>query len=769
MKNLLSFALILSSFLMATAQTGFEINRVTEAPAGKINGVEKKVYPLATDQMLIDFDSLNMSYAGGWSLGQSFSIASSPTGDTVFIGSGAGVIIMDASDPYNPVKLSEVNARGLVDAIFYPAQEQRLYLAAYFSGLEVWDLSDISSPHKLSRIGTSGLPRGGVYVPPSDLPGNSHAFLVTVANGIDVFEVDAAGTPLYINNQNFTGISNLVWNSCGTGDMLFLAAGNGGTHAIDISVPAALSQAFSIAGNSTSLKAMNNQLFIVNYAYGLWIYNYSSLPATLTGQLPVNGFPYRVSLANNYAYIANSTTNSGGGINIIDASNPSEPTQIADYPGYQTYVAGNSTAVFSTGGTEGCLMLDVTDPEDPLFAKAFPLPLSTNDIAVKGNYAYTGNNGFRVFDISDKSKPVQVGYHETSGDLVKVSGNLAVFCPKSMGANNKVNFMDISDPQNPQYISHYNAPVMTYDLDLKSHYAYVATWWGGIRVIDFSEPQNPVLTAHVMGWTSGAIPGEDWFYCQALDVDGDFLYAVDYGPFANDDTRGLYVFDISNPAVPLKIKRFEGFAGTPYDIEVSNGYAYLADSDGGLSIISVMDPVNPIQSSYLPLEDVAYAVDVFGSYAFVANYINGGVQVINVSVPSMPSIAGFYKRTGCFALNVTYDAGHVFVADGPAGIQIYNFDLLSGTEHQSAIQVIPINLFPNPAKEMVYFQCEGLSSSIAFIELYDIKGMIIHQQQIHAINGKITGSINAMEIPGGVYFLRISDENSTLTRKLIIH
>jgi hypothetical protein len=768
MKTLLSFSLIFSSILMTSAQSGFEMHAVKEAPAGQINGLAKNIHPLGSDQFLIDFDSLNMSYAGGWSLGQSFSIASSPTGDTVFIGSGAGVIILDATDPYNPVKLAEVHARGLVDAIFYAAPEQRLYLAAYFSGLEVWDLSDISNPNKLSRIGTSGLPRGGVYVPPSVPLENNHAFLVTVANGIDVFEMDAAGNPLYINNQNFTGTSNFVWNSFGTGNILFLAAGNGGTHAIDISVPGALTQAFSIAGNSTSLQAMNNQIFILNYAYGLRIYNYSSLPATLTGQLPVNGFPYGISLANNNVYIANSTTNPGGGINIIDASNPSDPMQIGNYPGYQSYVTGNSTAVFSTGGTGGCLMLDVMDPQNPLLAEALSLPVSTTDIAVLGNYAFTGNNGFRVFDVSDKSKPVEVGYHETIGDLVKVTGNLAVFCPKSMGANNKVNFMDISDPQNPQYISHYTAPVMTYDLDLKSHYAYVATWWGGIRVIDFSDPQNPVLTAHVMGWTSGAVPGVDWFYCQALNVDGDFLYAVDYGPFAAEDTRGLYVFDLSNPAVPLKIKRFEGFAGTPYDIEVSNGYAYLADSDGGLSIVSVMDPVNPIQSSYLPFEDVAYAVDVFGSYAFVANYINGGVQVVDVSNPTMPSIAGFYKRTGCFALNVTYDAGHVFVADGPAGIQIYNFDLLSGTENQSANPVIQFNLFPNPAKEKIRFECEGLSSAITVIALYDVKGRIFHQQQIHTMNGKIEGTINTLEISEGIYILSISNENATFTRKIII-
>ncbi len=106
------------------------------------------------------------------------------------------------------------------------------------------------------------------------------------------------------------------------------------------------------------------------------------------------------------------------------------------------------------------------------------------------------------------------------------------------------------------------------------------------------------------------------------------------------------------------------------------GMRTLLTAKAGFSVINVTDPANPAEEAYLPLGDAAWAVDVFGNYAFVANYINEGVQVINIANPLIPFVEGYYKRSGCFAVNVTYDAGHVFVSDGPAGFDIYRFDLV---------------------------------------------------------------------------------------------
>ena len=61
--------------------------------------------PLSGDQIRFEFDSLNVSYQGSWALGQSFSISCNGPGNIVFIGSGAGVIVLDVSTPSNPVEL----------------------------------------------------------------------------------------------------------------------------------------------------------------------------------------------------------------------------------------------------------------------------------------------------------------------------------------------------------------------------------------------------------------------------------------------------------------------------------------------------------------------------------------------------------------------------------------------------------------------------------------------------------------------------------------
>lgn len=750
-------------FLVTIVFAQYELNEIQYSKAGSPELIIKAVPPL-DDSKGITYDSLNMTYAGGWSFGQSFCIAShtTPVNKWIFVGAGAGVMIFDATDPYNLIKLSEIHARALVDDIHYGPGF--LYLSAYFSGLEIWDIDDIENPQRLSRTGTTGLPRGGIYAPPlQTIPGEiPFVFLVNVVDGVDVFSVDWDGQPEFITNQNLTG-SALIWDSFGFEWTLFIPAGNGGTKVIDLD-DFWLGTYYTIPGYATSVASSNNyMLYILDHNFGLKVQN---LPAMPYGQIALDGFPYRLYTTDSLAVIANSTTNPGGGINIVDITDWENPELMGEYPGYQTFVTGRSDASFSTGSSDGLVALDITDPTTPLFASNVELPVSANDIAVRDDYAYMGNNGFRVFDVSDKSHPVQVGYNETDGALVKLHGNYAVLCPKSMGSSNRINIMDVSDPENPEKLAHVTAPYMTYDLDIKGTYAYVACWWDGIRVVNFSDPEAPAWGSHVMGWVNGATPGEEWLYCQALDVSGDYLFAVDYGPFPDEDTRGLYVFDISDPATPVLLKRFPDYQGTAYDIEVSNGYAYIADADGGLSIVSVQDPLAPIQASYLALPDVAWAVDIFGNHAFVANYINGGVQVVDISLPEMPVVEGYYKRSGCFALNVTYHAGHAFVADGPAGMQIYNFDLLDHAQDHR-VSGSYMTVFPNPATNTLTIR--GIERhGPAQLTLFDISGKSILDLPVPYNGVQSQARINVSELPRGIYLLKVTNGKTEEYRKIIL-
>jgi hypothetical protein len=768
MRFRISFLLALLITLNSFAQSQFELMKPGIVKSGSTNQISKSVEPVIPQSKVSDFDSLNMSFAGNWGFGQSFSISCSPTGDTVFVGAGAGVIIFDATDPYNPVKLSEIHARALVDGSTYDPQNQLLYLAAYFSGIEVWDVSDIYNPQRLGRAPTTGLARGGIHYRNNSNGLPEYAYLANVAEGIDVFSVSSPTNPTKTGTYNFSG-NQFVWNSFKSDDKIFLAASNGGTKVVDLSGSPVLTNPFNINAPSTSVHVIGEMAYIVSYNFGLKIYDFSQQPATLTGQVPQTGYPYNLTVFDDHAFIANSTTNTGGGINVMDVSNPNSPQHITDYAGFQTYIAGKNETIFATGGVEGCLFLDVTTPSAPSVASTYPLPSSTWDVVVSGNYAYSGSNGFRVFDVSNKNHPVQVGYHETQGDIVEVSGDHAVFCLKSMGSSNKVNIMDISDPENPQYISHYLAPVMTYDLSLKDNYAFVACWWDGFRVIDFSDPENPVLVAHVMGWVNGGVPGVEWCYVQALDVDGDLLYVVDYGPFEAEDTKGVYVFDISDPTNPVFISRLPEYTGKAYDINAAGGYAYLADSEGGFGVINATDPNNLSEETYLQLGDAAWAVDVFGNYAFVANYINEGVEVINITNPPTPFVDGYYKRSGCFAVNVTYDAGHVYVSDGPAGFDIYRFDLLSGSGENLVANDLNFQVQPNPATDKIAVSIELQTSQLLKIEIYNAEGQLIKSfYNAREAKGTFNRSFSIASLPIGIYLMKINLDGQSGSKKIMV-
>ena len=751
------------------SQDPIEHAKQTITPAGSLEQISVSVKPFKVSPKSADFDSLNMSFTGNWGFGQSFSVACSPSGDTVFVGAGAGILIFDATDPYNPVLISEIRSRALVDGCSYDPFSKRLYVAAYFSGLEIWDLTDLNNPQLLGRAPTTGLARGGIHFK-DDLPTmDKFAYLVNVGEGVDIFSVTDPSDPVLLDTYHITG-SQYVWNSFKQGDTLYLASGAGGTRAVDLTGTPVLTNPFNISTVSTSLNVLGTEAFIVNSAYGLKIYDISVLPPTMVGQIAQSGFPYTISVFNDHAFIANSTTNPGGGLNIFDVSNTSSPQHIVDYPGFQTYIAGKNNKVYCTGGSAGCIFFDMAEPLDPVAATTYPLPYSAWDIAVSGNYAYLGSNGFRVFDISDKNHPVQAGYNDIQGDLVEVTGDIAVYCPKSMGANNYVTFLNISDPQNPEFLGHYLAPVMTYDIDLKGHYAFIGCWWDGFRVIDFSNPANPVLAAHEMGWVNGGIPGEEWCYVQALDIEGDFLYLLDYGPFETDDTKGVYSFDISDPENPVFISRFENYTGTGCDIKVSGGYAYLADNAAGFNVIDVGDPANMSEVVHIPLGDAANAVDVFGDYAFIANYILEGVQVLNISNPATPFIEGYYKPSGCFAVNVTYNSGHVYVADGPAGFGIYKFDLLSGDEENAVMNGFDVEIIPNPARDYIVVCFNPGLAGILKGELISLQGQTIRTFGATAIlPGRVSETYDIAGIPHGTYLLRLTVNSRPFVQKIILY
>jgi hypothetical protein len=720
------------------------------------------IIPVTDQNREIDFDSLDMAFTGNWPAGQSFSISASPTGDTLFVGEGGMLDVLDISDPYNPVMIAQIRARAIIDGSFYDPSLQRLYLAAYFSGVEVWDVSDFASPARICRIPTSSYPRGGVFAH------DNYVYIVTVADGFWIADISDLENPVMVGHRAIPG-NPLIWNSAFQGNFAYLAADNSGMKIIDFTNPANPVIAGNYNGMVTGVYVRDTLGFIASSNLGLRVVNITD-PAnvTLEGYCTIPGVPYRITVSGDYAFVANSTTEQGG-VNVVDVSTPDVPTLVATYTGYQTYIAGQGNAIGATGGVEGCLVLDVSDPLQPVEAFSMPLAGFTYEVAVEGDFGYTGSNGFRVFDLSDISNPVQVGFHDADGALVGVRDSVAVYIRKSMTANNPVMVMDISDPYNPSKAGQYMAPVMTYDLALKGNYAFVACWWDGFRVVDFTNPAAAVLKAHEFGWVNGAVPGEDFCYVQTLDIYGDLLFLADYQPFSNEDTKGLYIFNIADPVHPQFVSRYATLLSTAQDIKALGNYVYVADGSGGLEVIDVSDPYLPASVGYCSLPDGANGVAVSWPFVFVGDYILGGVQVVDVTIPSAPFVTAYYKPSGVFAQGVTVKDNFVVAGDGVCGFQVY--DLLTATNigGQEAASMFGLSVYPNPGKGSRYVTMDIDQPASVTLRILNSRGQeILSLGKKSYPAGRHTMEFQDDLLAPGIYFLEMFMPAGTRAVRFIV-
>ena len=85
--------------------------------------------------------------------------------------------------------------------------------------------------------------------------------------------------------------------------------------------------------------------------------------------------------------------------------------------------------------------------------------------------------------------------------------------------------------------------------------------------------------------------------------------------------------------------------GYAYGVAVAGNYAYVADDDSGLRVISIADPAHPSEVGYCGTPGLAWGVAVAGNYAYVADE-DAGLRVISIADPAHPSEVGYCDTPG---------------------------------------------------------------------------------------------------------------------------
>lgn len=177
--------------------------------------------------------------------------------------------------------------------------------------------------------------------------------------------------------------------------------------------------------------------------------------------------------------------------------------------------------------------------------------------------------------------------------------------------------VDISDPVNPVTVGHENSnPFSANSVAVVGNYAYV-TYQDGMYAIDITDPSNPQLLG--AGGVGAGGP---------IAIAGNYAYVV-------DDFVGFTSIDISDPNNLRVLDTVDSPAGNLNGIDIQGKYAYIVDRDNGLLIIDISDPKNLVQVGAVD-NGQGYHVIVKGRYAYVANSGDVSIDIIDISDPTAP-------------------------------------------------------------------------------------------------------------------------------------
>ena len=142
--------------------------------------------------------------------------------------------------------------------------------------------------------------------------------------------------------------------------------------------------------------------------------------------------------------------------------------------------------------------------------------------------------------------------------------------------------------------------------------------------------------------------------------------------------------------------------------------------------------------------------------------------IYNTSTVSATYYIQVYGYASAFNANSCY---HVRVSTGAT-----NFRSVDGSEENSGDVISAekvtglegLNLFPNPANTSLTINYFTPSMENTSIEIYDMMGQLVNTMNVNANQGFNSRELDLTSMSNGVYFLKVTQNNNTLTKKFVV-
>lgn len=199
----------------------------------------------------------------------------------------------------------------------------------------------------------------------------------------------------------------------------------------------------------------------------------------------------------------------------------------------------------------------------------------------------------------------------------------------------------------------------------------------------------------------------------------------------------------------------------------SGDYAFVADDTCGLRVIDVSDPANPQPAGSLDTPGSAFGVALDGDYAVIPDAYS--VRVADISDPTQPREVGFYDEPG-HADGAVMAGSVILLADGSAGLQIYERITSAVSDGKATVGFTEARLLGNPVRNSeLRLRLAARQAGVARISLYDVTGREADCFPMQAVRPEARDVKLPLDgVPAGVYLLTVRRSGSVSRFRVVV-
>ncbi len=612
----------------------------------------------------------------------------------LFLACKRGVEIYSISDPAEPELISSFLTDGLANgvAVHYPY----LYVGDVY-GFSVWDISDILHPIRrggFHHSGTEGYQERLLYR-------DGYVFMAAYSFGFQVIDVQDPMNPFIVAQADTPAYS---WDLGVKDDAVFMMDFFS-LEIIDVSRP---------------LEPLTRMSFEAMFAGGIVIDGNTAYVAFIDGLLVLDisnpfdpqiisrigttggGVGEAITIKDHYMILAHQSY-----IEIYDVSNPADPVQKAFFypPGHPRKLLAVGNYLYTILDDSGFQVTDITDPEDPIPGEHINPGIqgSRQDVALHDGYLYLcdWNRGLVIYDASDPEHLTEINTYSTPGMLndITFDGDFAY-----LSCYSELQVVDVSDPASPQYVGNYRTSGNPWSIHVSGDRGYLCDIYT-FQVLDLSDPSNiQRLGALVMSKTGTVF---------RTTVLGNTAY-VAHG------WGGLKMIDISDPTHPVQVAEYPPEKNRSYStlklIHGADHYIlYALDSGSGVDILSLESPRCPKLISTVSAKNAQFADFHLEADLLYLAATDMGIFVVDTQNVENPMRVGRAETPGN-ALGITADSERVFVADD-YDLAVFQKNGLSPDNSEPDVTVTPMDQVVRTKTAIIQGTASDPESGIHYVEI----------------------------------------------------